>query len=401
MLLLLAEDRPKLAGAVFKTTCNMETFNLLVIFKQLLLLILLSLAHADKETSVDETAAAISRKAIPQKFEFVNFKEDKFSFLNITALVKRVVADILSCAFSCLDNLACFSFNVAAFPDKAGKFTCEILSSDKYNNSEGFLPSKTFHHFSIVSACESKSFPCGEKEICIPDYHRNSFKCKCQSGYTGSPCEPKSCFQVLQSGNNSTGVYRINPDGSKPITVSCDMTTDGGGWTVFQRRVDSSTDFYRGWTDYKSGFGNLSSEFWLGNDNLHRIAAAGNLTLRVDLEDFERNVTFAEYSIFKVADASDKYRLLIGGYNGTAGDSMAFQNGMQFSTKDQKNDPWNSSCAVKYKGAWWYKTCHTSNLNGQYLGGHHDTFADGINWKAFRGFYYSLKRSEMKLRPQQ
>ena len=102
------------------------------------------------ETSVDKTAAAISRKAISQKFEFVNFKEDKFSFLNITALVKRVVEESLSCALSCLDNLACFSFNVAAFPDKAGKFTCEILSSDKYSNSEGFLPSKTFHHFSIV-----------------------------------------------------------------------------------------------------------------------------------------------------------------------------------------------------------------------------------------------------------
>ena len=102
------------------------------------------------ETSVDKTAAAISRRAIPQKFDFVNFKEDKFSFLNITAIVKRVVEESLSCAFSCLDNLACLSFNVAAFPDKAGKFTCEILSSDKYNNSEGFLPSKTFHHFSIV-----------------------------------------------------------------------------------------------------------------------------------------------------------------------------------------------------------------------------------------------------------
>ena len=120
-------------------------------------------------------------------------------------------------------------------------------------------------------------------------------------------------------------MYRINPDGNEPITVSCDMTTDGGGWTVFQRRVDNSTDFYRGWMDYKLGFGNLNNEFWLGNDNLHRIAAAGNMTLRVDLEDFEGNVNFAEYSIFKVADASDKYQLLIGGYSGTAGDSMAFQ----------------------------------------------------------------------------
>ena len=102
------------------------------------------------------------------------------------------------------------------------------------------------------------------------------------------------------------------------------MTTDGGGWTVFQRRVDGSVNFYRGWTEYKFGFGNLGGEFWLGNDNLHRIAAAGSMTLRVDLEDFDGNVTFAEYSTFKVANGSGKYRLLIEGYNGTAGDSMAY-----------------------------------------------------------------------------
>ena len=45
--------------------------------------------------------------------------------------------------------------------------------------------------------------------------------------------------------------------------------------------------------------------------------------LRVDLQDFEGNITYAEYTTFKVADEADKYRLLIRGYNGTAGDSMA------------------------------------------------------------------------------
>ena len=80
---------------------------------------------------------------------------------------------------------------------------------------------------------------------------------------------------------------------------------------------------YRGWTDYTFEFGNLSSEFWLGNDNLHRIAATGNMTLRVDQEDFDGKVVFAEYSICKVADGSDKYRLRIGEYSGTAGDSLS------------------------------------------------------------------------------
>ena len=145
----------------------MKTFDLLIIFnKRLLYLILLSLIHAGKrqiickeyyrtklvpsflmflpfETSEHETAVAISFQGMRQRFEFVNFKEHKFFFfLKITALAKRVVKDSLSCAFSCLDNLACFSFKVARFPDKAGKCTCEILSSDKYNNSENFLPSQ-------------------------------------------------------------------------------------------------------------------------------------------------------------------------------------------------------------------------------------------------------------------
>ena len=72
---------------------------------------------------------------------------------------------------------------------------------------------------------------------------------------------------------------------------------------------------------------------------------------------------------------------------------------MQFSTKDQDNDEASSSCAVQYKGAWWYKACHGSNLNGQYHGGQHDSIADGVNWYAFRGHKYSLKRAEMKIRP--
>ena len=100
------------------------------------------------------------------------------------------------------------------------------------------------------------------------------------------------------------------------------MDTDGGGWTVFQRRLDGSVDFYLGWESYKRGFGNLNKEFWLGNDNLHRLTAADDVKLRVDLEDFDGNIKYAEYTTFKVASEADKYRLLIEGYSGTAGDAM-------------------------------------------------------------------------------
>ena len=91
------------------------------------------------------------------------------------------------------------------------------------------------------------------------------------------------------------------------MEVLWNMTTDGDGWTVFQRRLDGSVDFYHDWASYREGFGDLNGEFWLGNDNLHRLTAADDVMLRVDLEDFDGNImiTYTEYTTFKVADEGD------------------------------------------------------------------------------------------------
>ena len=176
------------------------------------------------------------------------------------------------------------------------------------------------------------------------------------------------------------------------------MESDGGGWTVFQRRMDGTEDFYRGWADYVKGFGDLNGEFWLGLNKIHRLTQSANTTLRVDLADFEGETRYAKYTTFKVLDSSRKYNLTVGGYSGDAGNSLSIHNGMKFSTKDQDNDRYSSSCATRFKGAWWYIDCHNSNLNGQYLSGSHTTYADGVQWFHWKGHHYSLKISEMKLR---
>ena len=82
----------------------------------------------------------------------------------------------------------------------------------------------------------------------------------------------KNCAEVYTSGVSISGVYTIDPDGSGTFDVFCDQTTAGGGWTVFQKRMDGSVDFYRSWADYKRGFGNLNGEFWLGLDKIYRLS---------------------------------------------------------------------------------------------------------------------------------
>ena len=175
------------------------------------------------------------------------------------------------------------------------------------------------------------------------------------------------------------------------------METDGGGWTVFQRRLDGSQNFYLYWKNYDLGFGDLDGEFWLGLSKIHRLTTCSS-SLRVDLEDFDGNKRFAKYSVFRVANAITQYKLTVGGYSGTAGNGLSWHNGMKFSTRDRDNDVWPGKCAQTFKGAWWYRKCHVSNLNGLYLFGHHSSYANGVNWYYWKGHHYSMKFTEMKIR---
>ncbi|XP_053329822.1 ficolin-1-like isoform X1 [Spea bombifrons] len=212
----------------------------------------------------------------------------------------------------------------------------------------------------------------------------------------------RDCKELLDQGMVLSDWYTIYPDGTNPLKVLCDMHTDEGGWIVFQRRWDGSVDFFRDWKSYKTGFGSRLNEFWLGNDNLHMLTSSGTWELRVDLQDFENVKHFAKYASFKVLGESEKYKLLLGAFTeGNAGDSLTIHNDMFFSTKDQDNDIYPSNCAELFKGAWWYEKCHSSNLNGQYLSGQHSSHADSINWSHGKGYKYSYKISEMKIRPVQ
>ncbi|NXJ63880.1 TENN protein, partial [Rostratula benghalensis] len=211
---------------------------------------------------------------------------------------------------------------------------------------------------------------------------------------------PADCSQMQQNGNASSGTYTIylNGDGSRPMQVYCDMTTDGGGWIVFQRRSTGELDFYKRWKNYVEGFGDPTGEFWLGLDKLHNLTSSSPIRyeLRVDLWTASESV-YAVYDFFQVASGKERYRLSVGNYRGNAGDAMTYHNGWKFTTWDRDNDVALSNCALTHHGAWWYKNCHLANLNGKYGESKH---SEGVNWEPWKGHEFSIPFTEMKIRPQ-
>ncbi|XP_072890094.1 tenascin-X-like isoform X3 [Hemitrygon akajei] len=208
---------------------------------------------------------------------------------------------------------------------------------------------------------------------------------------------PKNCEEELSNGRTESNIVTLYLTGNKeqPIRVFCDMTTDGGGWIVFQRRMNGKLNFTRSWKDYVAGFGDLAAEHWLGLENLHQLTSQQRFELRVDLRAGEESV-YATYDNFVVEDAAVKYRLGLGKYAGTAGNSLAYHRGSNFTTVDEDNDNSLTNCAVSYRGGWWYQNCHRVNLNGEY-GNNKDH--QGVNWFGWKGFEFSIPFAEMKMRP--
>jgi len=232
----------------------------------------------------------------------------------------------------------------------------------------------------------------------------DSYKCVCKPGYYGDRCETGllSCEDINKAGYDETQgtVHVINPfDDDKGLLVQCDQEMDGGGWTLIQRRYDGSENFEKPWHQYVEGFGEISGEFWLGLENIHKLTRKDDSELLIELEDFNGYKKYARYDKFSLGPGGG-YKLKLGLYSGDAGDSFSINNGQHFSTFDEDQDPYYGSCSVEWGGGggWWYGgkgSCHHANLNGihqQYV--YNNT---AIRWSGFRG-PRSLKGTKMMIR---
>uniref|UniRef100_A0A914X0L9 Fibrinogen C-terminal domain-containing protein n=1 Tax=Plectus sambesii TaxID=2011161 RepID=A0A914X0L9_9BILA len=161
------------------------------------------------------------------------------------------------------------------------------------------------------------------------------------------------------------------------------MTTDGGGWTVFQRRIDDSLSFQdQYWREYKVGFNNgLDKNLWLGNDIIHVLTNKdSNVELRIDIWG-DRNpsssnpngIWWEKRTNFIIGDEAHHYSLRVSssftGNAEVAEQSFHFSDGSYFMTRDSSSDAISAWCFEHFAGGWWMNVrgCAYSGLNGKYV----------------------------------
>ncbi|XP_070566650.1 fibrinogen-like protein 1 [Ptychodera flava] len=219
-----------------------------------------------------------------------------------------------------------------------------------------------------------------------------------------APMKYRDCQHIAEESPDGigSGVYEIHPwNAARPFKVYCMVDSyDNSVWTIIQKRRDGSVNFNMDWLAYKVGFGDPTNEYWVGNENLHKLTSQSKYMLRVYVTDWEQNTRLADYDGFRVDSEFKKYALYLGRYNGTAGDSLSYQNNQEFSTPDRDNDGSETThCARSYVSGWWFNNCYHSNLNGLYHDNEREDPRGGVSWSTFKkSNMYSMKLVTMMVR---
>ncbi|XP_053484606.1 angiopoietin-related protein 3 isoform X1 [Ictalurus furcatus] len=175
---------------------------------------------------------------------------------------------------------------------------------------------------------------------------------------------PRDCGEVFSSGEKTSGLYPIKPNGSEPFLVYCEFIEEGV-FTVIQRRHGGSVDFNQSWQSYENGFGDFKiGEFWLGLRKIFSITQQSSSLLHIQMEDWKQEKHSMEFQ-YVLEGPDSNYTIHLKPGDPTL--DMDVPTRLRFSTKDYNdgNGPKEQNCAHDYTGGWWFSACGDVNLNGK------------------------------------
>ncbi|XP_046361041.1 fibroleukin-like [Haliotis rufescens] len=218
---------------------------------------------------------------------------------DITSTMSGPVLTQMECAVACARYDSCKSFSVKT----TAPLLCNLHSAYlKAGECEG----QYIHYNDIDNPC----FHGG-------DYDVSSNTCVCYGGYVGDLC--KRLMQDCTEGNlysyyaNQDANFLCHPNGAPgPIEVHCLMMY--GGRTLIMTQTSGNENFTRTWEEYKMGFGSLSGDHWLGNDNVHYITSGRRQYLVIELRtpgaDHFNQLAQRIYEDFRVGPEVDDYKMI-------------------------------------------------------------------------------------------
>lgn len=199
----------------------------------------------------------------------------------------------------------------------------------------------------------------------------------------------KNCKEILQNNPGATnGVYTIDPDGTGPVEefdCYCDMTTDGGGWSLVLLSNADVTGCPRPYWDEAVNninlVGTISSD--LTSFDLFMGVSYWNIMgseARLDMGASPTSLNHRAYYDFSL-DEGNNYALVMSNESVTIGSTspgmFEYHNGIPLSTRDADHDNSSGNCSTfYYESAWWYNNC----WSGSFWGGGLEIFQDAPYW---------------------
>ena len=326
------------------------------------------------------------------------FKETRGGRVKARDKESTEIVDSESECISICHQRKCFSFNY--YKTDSGEQRCDIFRFGMQSPNGRIFFKKLFKN--ISKSIYMERIPC----------YTNRRK-RDQSKLIKKIYQAHFCDEIRRSGQTESGIYEVTTSvplynsqkqddddddeekwkkGREFQRISCEMDLLDGGWTVVQRNTDGFPTSYT-WNDYKYGFGDLSADFWLGNEALYQLTKNKDTEFLVQMEGKTGKKYFNFFNEFWVADEKDSYKLRLGKPKEKLTPAL---DSLHFEVHDGRNF---SVSPLNGHAGWWYYQLYGANV---FLNGNPDSKRNSkrIVWYAAfgTGGFVSFKSSVMYVR---